>query len=1134
MPQLPAAYAGYLPFAAIALGLFALMILLRYGLQRGLGRRPILLVALLLSAAGPLYVGLTWGQLLPESYVRFLRPWATLLGLGCMSFVALRLAAHRAGRGGARTTLGDLFVSLAVLASALAAAGPELGRPLDRLTVVAIVDRSRSIDLVRHAEQRVERELSAAETSMGRHDLIGSVAFAAQAATEEPPRTRSTLPAPQRVDLGRDGTDIGGAIRRALADVPSDSAARLVLLSDGVQTRGDAMAAAAAAVASEIPIDVVPLEQREIPDLRVVSFRATPRAHEREVLDMRVVVSSPAATEIELRLLRDGELVRRSRAKVAAGEDVLRLREAAPTAGLYRYDVEVTAIEPELDGTAEDNSQSAFVRVRGEARALVLDGDPGRAQFIAQALERAGIRAEQGSTSSFPTDIGAMATWDVIAFGDIPAHDLSPTQIEALASYVRDLGGGVILTGGDRSMGPGGYARTPVEEISPVSFDLKQERRRASLAEVIGIDISGSMGMQVGGKTKLELANEAAARSAGLLGAGDRLGVEHVDTRVIWSVPLGPVDDQPRIEKAIRSVKPGGGGIFVDVTLKEAYAALDRESVNLKHVLLFADGADAEQMGQHVREMVTQAHGRGITTSCVALGQGHDVPELEELSRRGGGRFYIVEDAARLPTVFAQETILASRSAIVEEPFRVALSASSSVTAGVDFSTAPELDGYVVTIPKSRANVMLTGPEEDPVLAVWSAGIGRAAAFTSDLKDRWGSKWTHWEGAARLVAQLARHVSRLEDDARVRLEADTASGQLHLRANVVDDDGHAQSFRRLRVRVSGPDGFSRDVPLEIAGPGAYSATVPLSRPGAYIAVAKDEVDGRPVATTGAVMTAGEEMRPTGTDFALLNRIAELTGGTRRDTLAGIFHDRAARRFAYQDVTTVLLICAALALLLAVAARRLAVPDRVARWASRVARWRPIRRREPAAAGPSGDATGTITALLRSRGAKHGAGAAPVPPLTGRQPTPGGPAGTPTPAPPAGTGARAGTPTAPEVPLPTGSPEGLAALARAQAARRDGTSQPPPAPAGTAVWARREPDSPLTPAPAPAPTRPGGYGPTGLATFGGRPAPSGQPRPFVRRSPHPAAGSASTEDSPPSSRPLTAAEILLARRRGKRS
>src|SRR6185295_1842094 len=112
----------------------------------------------------------------------------------------------------------------------------------------------------------------------------------------------------------------------------------------------------------------------------------------------------------------------------------------------------------------------------------------------------------------------------------------------------------------------------------------------------IGIDISGSMGAKEGGHTKLELANEAAARSAALLGPGDLLGVEHVDTKVHWSVPLGPVVDKAAIDKAIRGVGVGGGGIYVDITLDAGYAALDKEKVNLRHMLLFADGSDAENM----------------------------------------------------------------------------------------------------------------------------------------------------------------------------------------------------------------------------------------------------------------------------------------------------------------------------------------------------------------------------------------------------------------------------------------------------------------------------------------------------------------------------------------------------------
>ncbi len=861
----------------------------------------------------------------------------------------------------------------AALCAALAAAGPEIGRPLDRLTVVVAVDRSRSIDLVPAADARIRRELAVAELGMEDGDRIGVVAFAAEAATEDPPRPRSDLASPQRAAVGRDGTDLAAAIRRALAEIPPDSAARVVLLTDGIATRGDTMAAAAAALAAGVPVDVVALEQRVVPDVRVVALRAPSRADEGEAMDLRLVTASPAPADVEIRLRRDGELIARATARITAGEDVLRLREKAPGAGLHRYDVEITALDPRLDEAPEDNSASAFVRVRGRAAALVIEGDVGKGAFVAQALEASAFRVDQAAAA--PAELADLAGYNVVILSDIRAAALSTGQLDALAAYARDLGGGLVLLGGDRSMGPGGYARTPVEEVSPVSFDLKQEQRRASLAEVIGIDMSGSMGVEVRGRTKLDLANEAAARSASLLGPGDLLGVEHVDTLVHWSVPLGPVVDKAGIDRAIRGVGVGGGGIYVDVTLDAGYAALAKESVNLKHLLLFADGSDAEQMAG-CEPRVSEALRRGITTSVVALGDGADVPGLEALSRLGNGRFYLVEDATRLPAVFAQETILAARSAIVEQPFHVELGAPSAVTSGVDFAAAPALLGYVVTVPKPRASVLLRGPEGDPILAVWSAGVGRAAAFTSDLKDRWGRAWTGWPGAARLIAQAARDVARRADDPRVRLEADAAGGELRVSAVVTGDDGRAQSFRRLAVHVAGPDGFTRESALEAVGAGAYAVSIPLSRPGTYLVAARDELTGEVVATTGAALTVGEELRPTGSDLALLGRIAELTSGKRRDTLAGIFHDRASRRFAYDDATGALVQVAAFALLLAVTARRLAVPEWMTALPARLRTQ--LRARRPARPAPAPPAEATLSVLLQSRDRAARAREAPPP------------------------------------------------------------------------------------------------------------------------------------------------------------
>ncbi|HVJ19510.1 MAG TPA: VWA domain-containing protein, partial [Polyangiaceae bacterium] len=920
----------WLPRAVVVLtGALMVAYLVRRWRSRAGARRPVLVALSLLAVLLAVVPLLGPARLADVPHVRFDRPWLALPAALVLLAMAARLERQSARQHRLRRTLIELGTLVAASAAALGLVGVEAGVPLDRMSVIVAIDRSRSIDLVPGAESRIGLELRVAEQGMRDDDLIGTLAFGANAAIEDPLRNRSRLPAAQKAEIGRDGTDLGAAIRHALGELPSDAAARIAILSDGVSTRGDALDQAMAAVAAGVPIDVVPLDQAAVPNVRVIAARIASRASEGEPLALRVVTSATKASKVTLRVFRDGEPIRQGEVEINEGEDVIHLREVAPEPGFHRYDVELSALDPAQDKASEDNSGTAFVRVRGQNTALVLDRGEDMAAPLVSALRSAAFLTDFKGPAGVPGDVAGFAAYDVVVLGDIAASELSPTQMDAIATYVKDLGGGLLLMGGDRSFGPGGYGKTPIEEVSPLAFDLKQERRRASLAEIIAIDISGSMAMNVGKQTKLELANEAAARSADLLGAGDRLGVMHVDTAVQWSVPLGPVTDKAEIMKKIRAVTPGGGGIFVDITLEAAYAALAKDSVQLKHLLLFADGADAEERN-NAFAIVSGAKARGITTSVVALGRGSDVPALEQMSRLGGGRFYLVEDATRLPAIFAQETIVASRSAINETVFKPAPVVNGAPLRGIDLSQAPALTGYVVTIPKGRSQVLLGGPEGDPILATWSAGIGRAAAFTSDFKDRWGLGWTSWEGASRLFGQLARDIARRADDPRVRLEAETVGGELALRANVVDERGRAESFRRLRVVIGGPDGISHSLPLEAVGAGSYAATLPLSRPGAYMATAIDEVSGEAVGIAGAALSPGEELKPTGTDRAMLGRIAELTGGKMRDTLAGLYGDRPPRRFAYTPLSPWLMIAAAFALLFTVAARRISPPERLAR------------------------------------------------------------------------------------------------------------------------------------------------------------------------------------------------------------
>lgn len=1004
----------------------------------------------LLALTPALVYALEWLSV-PVPYVRLSRPILALPLAVLLLWLSTRIARFTERRSPLRALSMAVLTGAAAMACAFAVIGVELGKRLDRLTVIVAVDRSRSIDLVPGAESRIEQELQVAELGMRDGDRIGSLAFAADSMVESPLRERRQPPSPQRAELSRDGTDLGAAIRRGLAEVPPDSAARIVLMSDGVSTRGDALGEAALAAAAGVRIDVVPLDQRPLEDIRVVSVSTGGRATIGEAIDLRIVTSSAHEAEVGVRIYRDGQLVREGNVTIAQGEDVVHLREVATEPGLHRYDVELSAKDARLDEAAEDNRGSSFVRVTGEANALVLERDRALAQPLVNALQSAAFKVRTGDATQVPADAAGFALYDLVVLSDISAVDLAPTQIDALASYVRDLGGGLLLMGGDRSLGPGGYGKTSLEEVSPVSFDVKQERKRASLAEVIVVDYSGSMGAAVGSRTKLDLANEAAVRSMELLGAGDRLGVMHVDTNVQWTIPLSEVKDREQMAKTVRAVGVGGGGIYVDLSLQTGYAALAKETVQLKHLLLFADGSDAEERARAFG-LVTGAKSRGITTSVVALGNGSDVPDLERMSKLGDGRFYLIEDATRLPAVFAQETVLAARSSINEVPFKPNVASHSPVLRGVDLTQAPILTGYVVTIPKGRTQVILSGPEGDPLLASWSVGVGRSAVFTSDYKDRWGQSWTSWDGAEKLFGQVARDLARRPDNPRVRLEADTTGGELRLRASVTDSHGRSESLRRLLAKVTAPDGTSSTVPLDAVGAGLYSATISANRPGAYVASLVDAQTERVEATTGAVLTLGDELRPTGTDRGILRRIAEQSGGKQRDTLAGIFNDRDAERFAYTPLGPLFLYLAAFGLLLAVSARRLSVPQPLVNAWSQL---RMPRQRLVVATPPPTERTGTLSALER---------------LKSRKASP----------PPAAHGATNG-PNGPEEPPPS--------VPR--------FSRPPPPPAPPVPLARA--GSPLAP----------------------------------HATPPAAPGTAARPSQPPAARQPTAAEILLARRRGRK-
>ena len=104
------------------------------------------------------------------------------------------------------------------------------------------------------------------------------------------------------------------------------------------------------------------------------------------------------------------------------------------------------------------------------------------------------------------------------------------------------------MLGGDLSYGAGGYLRSPIEEVLPVSMDVRTSEQRASLAMVFVTDKSGSMGrchcgaqqqfnpsMRTEfGPSKVEIAKDAIEKAASVLNSSDQVGVVAFDDTAHW------------------------------------------------------------------------------------------------------------------------------------------------------------------------------------------------------------------------------------------------------------------------------------------------------------------------------------------------------------------------------------------------------------------------------------------------------------------------------------------------------------------------------------------------------------------------------------------------------------------------
>ena len=788
--------------------------------------------------------------------------------------------------GASRTLpMGRRIASLAIrllLVSCLilALAGARLALPADRLSVVFLLDGSASmLDATR------EDLVAWARDAMGEkpdEDTAGVVVFGANALVDRLPSELAELAEPASEPVAG-ATDVAAAVRLAAAILPAGTQQRLVLLSDGNDTSGQAEQAIAAATARGIRLDVVMPADESSAEVLIDGLDAPPGARVGETIDLSVRLRSTITTPGTLRLLADGATVATEELDLEPGITTIPFSLTADEPGFHVFRA---VIEPEEDRFSENNAADAYVLVTGEPQVLVATDDASRAADLVESLGDGSLEVTVVPSTGVPSSLTTLAGYDSIVLDNVEADALGEATMASLQVYVRDLGKGLVMLGGRESFGAGGYLDTPIEQTLPVYMTVRDRERSPEVAMVAVVDQSGSMAdchctgdsrdtanpSGARGFEKVDIAKEAILRAAEALAPTDQLGVVTFNENAHWQVRTAPINFGA-LDNGLGFGADGNTNIYAG--LKAAYDDLVDNPASLRHIVLITDGWSTSGAYD---ALLTDMREAGITLSTIGTGGG-SAQILRRLAEQSGGRYYDAADATTIPDIFLRETIRTAGEQIVEETFQPIPSSTSEILDGLDAGRLPQLLGYNATTAKGSATVALLTGREDPLLAQWQYGLGRAVAWTSDARQQWATPWIGTPEFGTLTAQLVSWTLPPQDAEGIEVRFTPGdAGELDVEVTSHDEEAGPRNFYRTVLRLVSPDLEPTQTVLEQVGPGRYAGSVRADEPGAYlvrVAQTLEDATGTDAAsrTLGLVSPAAQEYRQLGIDADALRAFA---------------------------------------------------------------------------------------------------------------------------------------------------------------------------------------------------------------------------------------------------------------------
>lgn len=810
----------------------------------------------------------------------------------------------------------------ALLCAILALADLHRTHNEQQLAVVFLIDASESIPSTEHEEALIQ--IDAAVAKLKPTDQFGIISFAKETSVLREIRSKQDLPLEDSLavsletlteqTLGRDGTDILTALKRAIALLPNDYHQRIVLFSDGTHNAGGTSLKDYLPLLSASKVEILTVPLNAVDDaVRVVQLQLPSQVRKGQHFGIEAVIETDGRIpKLNATLYHEDTPIDDFEWTLPSGRHVYPLLTQQITeegSRTYRLKLNVT------DEIPENNQASAVVQIQDKPQVSVYtEGNLADTDALKTVLEENGFGVEVMSPAEMPIELVALQRSDVLVLSNVSVDSLASEQLQHIENYVHDLGHGLIVIGGRHAYGPGGYTKTALERALPV--EMTPRERKDAVAIVFVLDTSGSMANYVGARQKIQLAIE-----------GVRTGIRNLDEEDVAGI-LGFNTDVHRISdltsnhsaliSAVSKLRPTGGTTKIKDATEDAYEMLKANESKRKHIVLLSDGK-SDGTESDFLELAAQIAEARISITAIAVGDANR-QLLTQVAETGGGRAVFVQNLQQLPTVLT-EAVRETRRYIVQEPFQpVIVVPGEPILAGL--GNVPQLHGYVSTTEKEIAQVFIRSHKDEPILAGWNFGLGKSIAWTSDIQPAWSKEWIPWDNFGKFWAQVVNWaLPAIDTDADFDLSVSLRHGVAQ-----VSIDTRTSSQVAYKLHVAGPDGISELVEIQQDTPTRYSGTFQVPNSGAYIVTAQREGDERR-RTEVLSLSYPAEYAEFGVDTDLLKMLAAGTVGIHEPTSTQITRPTGTPIEKQVSLAQALLIAAAILFVLEMVLRRYSIANR---------------------------------------------------------------------------------------------------------------------------------------------------------------------------------------------------------------